>query len=57
VFFLELLSAVQSRVVDWNMVKKGEDGLYQFHVYVVLASEVSQVLCHLVSWLQRRRRS
>ncbi|CAO2039429.1 unnamed protein product [Urochloa humidicola] len=25
VFFLELLSAVQSRVVDWNMVKKGED--------------------------------
>ncbi|CAD6250516.1 unnamed protein product [Miscanthus lutarioriparius] len=23
VFFLELLSAVQSRVVDWNMVKKG----------------------------------
>ncbi|KAF8652981.1 hypothetical protein HU200_062416 [Digitaria exilis] len=25
VFFLELLSAVQSRVVDWSMVKKGED--------------------------------
>ncbi|KAJ1279742.1 hypothetical protein BS78_04G178600 [Paspalum vaginatum] len=25
VFFLELLSAVQSRVVDWDMVKKGED--------------------------------
>lgn len=25
VFFLELLSAVQRRVVDWNMVKKGED--------------------------------
>ncbi|CAO2046370.1 unnamed protein product [Urochloa humidicola] len=25
VFFLELLSAVPSRVVDWNMVKKGED--------------------------------
>nr|BAK07719.1 predicted protein [Hordeum vulgare subsp. vulgare] len=24
-FFLDLLSAVQSRVVDWNMVKKGED--------------------------------
>ncbi|TVU29490.1 hypothetical protein EJB05_21056 [Eragrostis curvula] len=25
VFFLELLSAVQSRVVDWSLVKKGED--------------------------------
>uniref|UniRef100_A0A0D9VHP4 Calponin-homology (CH) domain-containing protein n=1 Tax=Leersia perrieri TaxID=77586 RepID=A0A0D9VHP4_9ORYZ len=25
VFFLELLHAVQRRVVDWNMVKKGED--------------------------------
>ncbi|KAF0928937.1 hypothetical protein E2562_011033, partial [Oryza meyeriana var. granulata] len=25
VFFLELLSAVQRRVVDWNMVKNGED--------------------------------
>ncbi|KAL5212200.1 hypothetical protein ABZP36_023047 [Zizania latifolia] len=25
VFFLELLSAVQRRVVDWSMVKKGED--------------------------------
>lgn len=34
-FFLELLSAVQSRVVDLNMVKKGEDGLYQFCIYCI----------------------
>lgn len=27
IFFLELLSAVEPRVVNWNLVSKGESGM------------------------------
>lgn len=30
IFFLELLSAVEPRVVNWNLVTKGGSGMYGY---------------------------
>lgn len=33
IFFLELLSAVEPRVVNWNLVTKGESGMIPATLY------------------------
>jgi hypothetical protein len=38
VFFLELLSAVQPRVVNWKVVTKGEAGPFLVH------------MCYFMNW-------
>jgi plastin-1 len=40
VFFLELLSAVQPRVVNWKVVTKGEAGLFLVH------------MCYFMNWFR-----
>lgn len=33
IFFLQLLSAVEARVVNWNIVTKGESGMFPATLY------------------------
>lgn len=42
-FFLELLSAVEPRVVNWSLVTKGETGMHCFNI-------IKYVLDHNVMW-------
>lgn len=39
-FFLELLSAAEPRVVNWNLVTKGENGK-DFSVIVIYSQKIS----------------
>ena len=34
IFFLELLSAVQPRVVNWSLVTKGATGMFSFFLKI-----------------------
>lgn len=35
IFFLELLSAVEPRVVNWNLVTKGESGTFAYIAHLI----------------------
>lgn len=39
IFFLELLSAVQPRVVNWSLVTKGATGMFSFFLKIPTSNE------------------
>lgn len=47
IFFLELLSSVHPRAVNWSLVTKGETGNFLSDLRLVLASNN---LSHILAW-------
>lgn len=48
IFFLELLSAVEPRVVNWNLVTKGETGMHVRYCIILGQLEMTCYLCLIV---------
>lgn len=44
IFFLELLSAVEPRVVNWNLVTKGESGMSAVPYFMVRKALIYNLL-------------